>query len=240
MTRLAVIGDVHSRRSRLVRVLDWVRGEGVEGILLVGDIGAGLPTGRPATAVQRAKYLANVDKVLDLVHALGLPVAYVPGNHDLPDLALPGNVDHAVLDIAGLRVAGLGGAPDYRQDPYEWPEDAARLRDIPDHDVLLAHTPPARTPLDRVPKRNKHVGSEAIREMAEAGRGVLVCGHIHESPGACRIGDTLCMNVGGLGRPHGKAQVGWIALRGGSWVAGHHDLESGVAREWTLETAPVA
>jgi Icc-related predicted phosphoesterase len=239
MTTLAVIGDIHARRTHLDPVLETIAGRGVDGILLVGDIGPNLPRGGGSEGQQR-RYRAAFEGILAAVGALGAPVVWVPGNHDLPDLSFPGNVDRTVGRVAGLRVVGVGGSPDTFGFPYEWDEAEVRGLDLPMADVLLVHTPPARTPLDRVPRRGSHVGSEALRELALE-RGVpLVCGHIHESPGACRLGGALCLNAGGLGKPFGKAQVGWLQGSPGDWAVGHTDLEEATERWWTLEDAPDA
>jgi predicted phosphodiesterase len=113
-----------------------------------------------------------------LGEASGSPIVFVPGNHD-PDLSgyrinrrglvlragLPAelpwppgafNADCQVVDIAGLRIAGLGGSPRYREGPNQYGERqqtrrARRLirrarramrRDRRPVDILLLHTPP--------------------------------------------------------------------------------------------------
>jgi Icc-related predicted phosphoesterase len=238
MPRLAVIGDVHAHFRRLSTALDALASERFDGVLLVGDLGnSDVGLRRLRTAAGDASYLSSVAEVLDRVSALGRPLAYVPGNHDLPELELPGNADHRVVVVAGVTVAGVGGAgPDRFGFCYEWTEDDVRRRVVPAADVLLVHCPPRNTPLDLVP-RGEHVGSEAIREIAETRRSILVCGHIHESPGACRVGDTLCLNAGGLGRPYGRAQLGFVEIHeGGADVVEHLDLETGVRRRWSRES----
>jgi Icc-related predicted phosphoesterase len=236
---LAVIGDVHASWERLERVLARIAERGADGVLLVGDLGEPTPRwrGRDDDA-RRARYLASVERILALVGALGRPFAWVPGNHDLPDVTGPGGTDGAVADVAGVRVLGIGGAGPARFGfPYEWGEDEIRARPEPACDVILAHCPPSRTALDFVPGAGEHVGSDAIRERALRHDGVLVCGHIHESPSAEQLGNCLCLNVGGLGAPYGRAQVGFVAwdADGGRHVASHEDLESGVVRTWTRE-----
>lgn len=234
---LAVVGDVHAHRRRdaVVARLAAERAAGrLDGILLVGDLG--WPDVRPRRRDDpetRARYLASVERVLGEFRALGAPVAWVPGNHDLPDVPGEGNADGRVLDVAGLRVHGIGGAgPERFGFAYEWSEDEIRARGEPACDVLLCHCPPLRTALDRVPS-GEHVGSAAIRERAYRHRGVLVCGHIHESPGAARLGDCLCLNPGGLGEPYGKEQVGFVRWdAGGDHEVVHEDLESGAVRRW--------
>lgn len=233
--RLAVIGDIHLRPDDpdhpLGAVLKHIAREGVDGVLLVGDLASGplrRSTMNNPTVV--ASYRARVQMAIARVATLGVPVLWVPGNHDLPEIGrgtdaatLPGNVDGTVAELAGLRVAGIGGAgPDRFGFCYEWDEDQIRRRVVPDCDVLLCHAPPRDTPLDRT-TYGEHVGSQAIRERALAHKGVMVCGHIHESPGVFRLGDCLVVNAGGLGHPFGKAQVGYL---GGTEQAVVIDLDA--------------
>jgi calcineurin-like phosphoesterase family protein len=113
-----------------------------------------------------------------LMNALDLPLVFVPGNHD-PDQSgfrvtrsglvtrsgfparppwPPGavNADGRVVDVAGLRIAGLGGCLRYNDGPNQYTERQqarraralrrrARWRVIRDHrpvDLLLTHAPP--------------------------------------------------------------------------------------------------
>lgn len=235
---LAVIGDVHAHWRKLDHVLLRLAEARPDGILLVGDLGShDLAHVRQRTPARDARYLVSVEEVLRRVRSLDVPVVYVPGNHDLPDLAMEGNVDGRVQTIGGLRIAGIGGAGPARFGfSYEWDEDAIRARAVPACDVILSHAPPARTKLDLLHGRDQHVGSEAIREIAELHDGVLVCGHIHESPSAEMLSACLCLNVGGLGAPFGRAQVGFVRRSSsiaGEWEAVHEDLESGAVRRWT-------
>ncbi len=216
VTTLAVIGDVHAKLGRLDRVLHHVRERAPDGVLLVGDIGHPDPQRWGRSDPRRhAKYLTSVEAALRRVAATGLPFAWVPGNHDLRDVPGEGNADGRVVEVAGLRVHGIGGAgPDHFGFPYEWEEDHVRALPEPPCDVLLCHAPPARTVLAWVPLSGQQAGSEAIRERAERHKGVLVCGHIHESPGAIWLGECLCVNAGALGEPFGRAQVAFVRWDG--------------------------
>ena len=93
---------------------------------------------------------------------------------------------------------------------------------LPPRRLLLK--PPANTPLDFARGAGRHVGSMAIRERAEGHSGVLVCGHIHESFGVAQLGDCLMLNAGGLGRPYGRSQIGFVL---GLDEVRHEDLETG-------------
>ncbi len=237
---LAVVGDVHATWRLLDRVLERAVDARVDGILLVGDLGShDLAHVARRTPERDARYLASIEFLISNVEQCGVPYAFVPGNHDLPDLDHERNADGRMLDVAGLRVAGIGGAgPGRFGFAYEWSENEIRARTLPECDVLLSHTPPARTPLDLVDSRDEHVGSEAVRERALEHDGVLVCGHIHESPGAVQLGRCLCLNAGGLGAPYGRAQIGFVrrsdALPGG-WEAIHEDLQSRVVRTFARD-----
>jgi len=223
LTRLAVVGDVHAHLKRLSVVLDRACAVGVDGVLLVGDLAC---AGRGArTRAQINAYRRQVDAVFDAITSRNMPFCYVPGNHDLEGLSYPGNVDGRCEDFLGYRVAGIGGTnPPHRGFAYEWTDDDIRNLALPPCDILISHCPPLNTPLDFARGAGRHVGSAAIREQVEGMQGVMVCGHIHESYGVCQIDACLCLNAGGLGRPFGRTQVGFIldldTIR-------HEDLETG-------------
>ncbi|MEY2784873.1 MAG: hypothetical protein RL277_1080 [Planctomycetota bacterium] len=241
--KLAVIGDVHAHWGRLDSVLQQIAQERADAILLVGDIGShDLSYARRRTPERDARYLASVEEVLRRCQDLSVPVRYVPGNHDLPELCFAGNLDGRLEEVVGVRVFGIGGAGPARFGfCYEWDEAQIAARAVPECELLLCHAPPARTRLDLVHDGVRHVGSEAIREHAQARAQVLVCGHIHEACGGEQIGGCLCLNAGGLGVPFGAAQVGFV-LRdpklAGGWAVEHLNLKSGERRRW--ERTPIS
>src|SRR4051812_21363411 len=77
------------------------------------------------------------DYLETLVAALGAPAAYVPGNHDPRTGRHIGprglvDVDRKVLEVGGLRIAGLGGSVRYNSGDHqytqkEYDRDARRL-----------------------------------------------------------------------------------------------------------------
>ncbi|MGI5502827.1 metallophosphoesterase family protein [Lentzea sp. CA-135723] len=117
------------------------------------------------------------DYLEHLANALDKPLVFVPGNHDAdlsgyanvrglwtkagvpvrwPGPAGAVNADERVIDVAGLRIAGLGGSIRYNKGPNQWTERQQarrarrvtrlaawrRLRDGRGVDVLLTHSPP--------------------------------------------------------------------------------------------------
>ncbi|MFN2559829.1 MAG: metallophosphoesterase [Jatrophihabitans sp.] len=168
-----------------------------------------------------------------LMDTLDVPLVFVPGNHD-PELSgyrtarsgltlragLPAtepwppgavNADGRVVDVAGLRIAGLGGAPRYRDGPNQYSQRqqarraralarcaARRRRDGRPVDVLLTHAPPrgvgdgADAP---------HVGFDCLHPLVRRLRTpLLLHGHVHPyTTGVAdlSIGATVVRNVVG-------------------------------------------
>lgn len=72
--------------------------------------------------------------------------------------------------------------------------------------ILIAHCPPFQTAVDRL-YDGTHVGSTSVRRFIEMYQPDLcISGHIHESPGEDRLGNTLLVNPGML------AQGGYVTV----------------------------
>jgi Icc-related predicted phosphoesterase len=131
------------------------------------------------------------------------------------------NADGAVVDIPGdLQVVGLGkSSPTPWKTPREVSEDAFReeiysLADQaadPRRTIFLIHCPPYGSGLDTAPVLDENlrlqasagdlmrgpVGSTGVLEAVQSVRPLLsLHGHIHESGGEKKIGQTLCVNPG--------------------------------------------
>jgi Icc-related predicted phosphoesterase len=134
---------------------------------------------------------------------------------------LPVNADGKVLEIPGdleLLASGWSNHTPW-QTPREESEDelyarldalAQQVRD-PRRAVFMIHVPPHDSGLDTAPILDENlrptvsagdvlrgpVGSTAVRRVIEEYQPVLaIHGHIHESGGERKIGDTLCINPG--------------------------------------------
>ena len=205
-------------------------------VLAVADEVSDALWGPRATALAPDLVLGAGDLPWDylefLASATDAPVLFVPGNHDeaLPPARLHRSgqflraglpcdpprpvgcrsVDGTVVDVAGLRVAGLGGCVRYRPGPNQYSQReyhrrAARLlRRIARHqrrgpgpvDVLLTHAPPRG--LGDGDDR-PHVGIEALHPLLEQLRPRWhLHGHIHPYGQARpdrRVGTTTVRNV---------------------------------------------
>ncbi|MFS0886165.1 metallophosphoesterase family protein [Aeromicrobium sp. 179-A 4D2 NHS] len=169
-------------------------------------------------------YLEFLSSMLDV------PVGFVPGNHD-PEVESPAagfkgwltgnglphedprplgctNVDEAIVDLAGLRIAGLGGSIRYNDGPNQYTDDeftkrARRLLKLVGKrgggvDVLLTHSPP-RGLGDGEDDDLPHQGFTALHEVIEQLRPTWhLHGHIHpfgQKQPDRTIGDTTIRNV---------------------------------------------
>jgi Icc-related predicted phosphoesterase len=131
------------------------------------------------------------------------------------------NVDGRLVDIPGdFQLIGLGkSSPTPWRTPREVPEDqfqeeiAALTQEArnPRRTMFLIHCPPYDTKLDTAPLLDENlrpivsagdllrgpVGSSGVRKAVEEYQPLLsVHGHIHESAGERKVGDTLCINPG--------------------------------------------
>jgi hypothetical protein len=221
--------------DRAAAVTDPVRGVRV---LAVSDEVDEALAADPSAARTAELILACGDLPFDyldtLMNALDVPLVFVPGNHDRdvsgfrsarngltlraglparppwPDGAVC--ADGRVVDVAGLRVAGLGGCRRYGSGPNQYTDwqqtrralrlrGAARWRRLRDGrgvDVLLTHAPP-RGVGDG--DDSVHRGFTALHGLVGAlAPAALLHGHVHPygarvTPGL--IGDTTVYNVTG-------------------------------------------
>lgn len=169
-----------------------------------------------------------------LMDALDVPLVFVPGNHD-PDIngyrtsraglpvqaGLPSvppwppgavNADRRVVDVAGLRIAGLGGCLRYRYGPNQYTErqQARRSRALARRaarrrrgdgrvvDVLLTHAPPRGVgDGDDLP----HRGFRCLQPLtARLRTPLLLHGHVHpygRETADLSLGGTVVRNVVG-------------------------------------------
>ncbi|KQY58742.1 hypothetical protein ASD11_03610 [Aeromicrobium sp. Root495] len=144
-----------------------------------------------------------------LVSIIGAPAVYVPGNHEpqarvcAPEGMV--SADDRVIDVAGLRIAGLGGCVTYNGGPHqftqaEYAERADRLVEQagPDGvDLLLTHAPPSG--LGDEPDDPCHVGIEALHPLLDSLTPAWhLHGHVHPfglAKADRHVGATTIRNV---------------------------------------------
>jgi uncharacterized protein len=149
-----------------------------------------------------------------LATVLNKPLFFVPGNHDAEPRRGPKgctNLDLQVLNVAGLRLAGLGGSHRYSHGANQYTQEQmrtrvrrvlrrSRVRGRAAIDVVVTHAPPQDVGDDDDPC---HRGFAAFhRLIEEASPKLLVHGHIHPygqlKPLDHRVGSTLVANAVGF------------------------------------------
>lgn len=145
------------------------------------------------------------------------PLLYVPGNHDKGYIHYPPEgcecIDDRLIEINGLRIAGLGGCIRYNLGVYQYTDAEMnrrvrslkhRIRRAGGVDVIITHAPP-RGYGDA--SDNAHRGFEAFLPlMDQYSPQYLIHGHVHPSygnnlPQSVRYKNTTVYNA-----------VGWHVL----------------------------
>jgi hypothetical protein len=200
--RIYAVSDIHGNAGRLSRIQRIVAEHRPDVLVVAGDI---------------TRYGGH-RRVVSRLNDMGPPVLAVRGNSDRPIVdrlldAFPRtrslHLREAVLE--GVRFTGVSGTiPIPFRSRLSWIE--RRVLDrmqglVMEQSVLVAHPPPWGT-LDEVLGRF-HAGCMALREIVLAQRPrLLLCGHIHERPGAARLGRTLVVNCN-MGRGLAGAMIDW-------------------------------
>ncbi len=134
------------------------------------------------------------------------------------------SVQGSMVFHEGLVLAGSGGGSKFTgTTPFERTEEElagdfniinSSIQHIGDEEgkcnslVLIMHNPPKDTKCDCI-GNGVHVGSELLRRFIEEKQPVLVVtGHIHESAGIDKIGDSTVINPGSLA----EGKYGWVEL----------------------------
>jgi Icc-related predicted phosphoesterase len=190
-------------------------------LLIFSDIHNDWKTLERLLSVEADYYIAAGDQVTwqrgmercgEVLQARGGRVYVLPGNHESSaDVAAMcaryglHNFHERHIRVSGWHVAGLGYSnptPFNTPGEYSEPQLADRLQRFAELNplVLVCHTPPHDTALDRI-RPGLHAGSRSVRDFIEQHQpAYFFCGHIHEAEGVhVRMGNTRAWNVGKKG-----------------------------------------
>ncbi len=189
--RVLHVTDVHCDTVRLAKVLDQ---EVYDLVVATGDFEC-------------------VDTAEALIARAKSPIVAISGNMDDPSIArvlrdAGALLDGRIAEVKGLRVAGVGGL----DTAGSLSALRSKLGDNTRVDILLSHHPP-RGVLDRT-FIGIRIGLKEILELVnELKPDVHLFGHVHESRGAERRGETLFVNAGPLKRGYYAV----LERKEGSW-----------------------
>ncbi len=217
--RVAALYDIHGNLPALEAVLGEVRHEGVELVVVGGDVFPGPLASECLTALL----------------GCGLPLRFLRGNGDRETLALARGGDGAGLPAAVREVIRWGAE---RLTPAEidqlasWP---ASLELVIEGlgSVLFCHATPASDTTIITCLSPEDV---LCAELAAVAAEVVVCGHTHMQftrrvPAGPPGGGTQLVNAGSVGMPFGEAGAYWLRLGPGIALRRTvYDLEAAAAR----------
>ena len=228
--KILIISDAHGNVENIEKLSEQAKNADL--VLFGGDFAKfNCPeTGKPALEA----LVKNSDSIFAVL-----------GNCDEPDFI--SEIEDADICVQksmvfkdGLVIAGSGGGSKFSGDtPFERTEEELvqdfdviknSLSQIADDDgkcsslVLIMHNPPKDTKTDVIPG-DIHVGSQKLREFIEITQPVLVVtGHIHESAGIDKIGDSTVINPGAL--MEGKYALAELEKTDEKWVVKSAELRS--------------
>ena len=194
--RIIAFSDFHGNSIAVDKAKEIVEGEKPDLLLISGDLGV--------------SSRSSAMSVLERLSSADIPIFFVPGNMDTPELAsfeypqtfkcIHGRCER----IGDVSFTGVGGAVRGPfMTPFENTEEEIRQileKGAKECDstktVLVSHVPPKNTSID-LTRSGVHVGSTAVRDFIEAFQPILVvCGHVHEARGTDEIGGTIVVNPG--------------------------------------------
>jgi len=192
--RVAAIYDIHGNLPALEAVLAEILEEGVDRIIVGGDIVPG-PMPKESMAA-----------LLDL----HIPVDFIFGNGEADMLAL--HRGQALVRIPAqfhevMRWVGNHLPPEHFTEFDKWP--AMVSLDIPGlGEVLFCHA----TPRDDNEIFTRVTPEDRLRPIFEAtGADVVICGHTHMQFDRT-VGSVRVVNAGSVGMPFGEPGAYWVML----------------------------
>jgi len=196
--KIVSFGDIHENLKYLDRLAKEIKNSNL--VILTGDI-------TNKGGVKRA------EQVINRIKELKIDVYAVSGNLDLPEVedyldSIDIGLNSKARFFKGIVLTGVGGSnPTHLFTPNEKDEDCIwqslmkgylRLNNVRPW-ILVSHPPPKGTRLDKI-FTGCHVGSKAVRDfIVEFMPDVCLCGHIHESYGVDKLGETVIANAGAFG-----------------------------------------
>lgn len=196
--RIAALYDIHGNLPALEAVLAEIRREGIERVVVGGDV---VPGPMPRETIDA------------LLHC-GVPVNF-----------LRGNGEQDVLDAR--RGQDLERVPEDFQDAVRWVANALSEEHVallaswpptcrvglpPEGDVLFCHA----TPRDDNEIFTRLTPEDGLRPIFQDGdAAVVVCGHTHMQFDRA-VGSVRVINAGSVGMPFGEPGAHWLVLEAGS------------------------
>lgn len=198
--KILIITDIHSAPDKIFSYLDE---NPVDQIIITGDVTEFGP---------EDYFIETLNKFSEYAQVHALQGNCDPKNaNELLDKSNIINIHDNTSNIGDIQVVGFGGSnPTPFDTSNEFSDEIlynelSKYKDVLGSDsytILVTHAPPLNTNADKI-ESGAHVGSEGIRKIIEETQPTLnVCGHVHESIGQDKIGDTVVVNPGDAANGH--------------------------------------
>lgn len=198
--RILAMADIHGHFDRF----DLEKLPDADVIIIAGDI-TELGMRRPWEMNHARCWMQQLTE-----HA---PVFWIPGNHDLEitpwsfrtpnqhciDQELCLLAESPILTGYGVNMSPCYNIPSiagfWRGMTVRSEDECSAFAGIPEGtDIIVSHCPPLGV-LDTAAD-GTHIGSAALYDkIVEVRPKLVICGHVHESPGKAMVGDTWVYNV---------------------------------------------
>lgn len=170
--------------------------------------------------------IKTIHQLFEKLKQIKIPTVLTFGNTDTPEAVevmrrLADSIEHIhflhtgdSVSLSGLYVIAIGGATqqimnrefncphDYSDAHYAELVNKVResfSKHSNKHTILLTHEAPVNTCADRLLHSNYHSGSNLLYQAVISIQPLIhVCGHFHESQGACKIGESTLINPGAV------------------------------------------
>jgi predicted phosphodiesterase len=191
--RVAALYDIHGNLAALDAVLDELRHEGIDEMVVGGDV---VPGPMPRDT-------------LDRLHHLDVPVHFIQGNGEVAILELLAGTIPAVPPeyLPVMQWTADRVRPDYAALFATWPK-TLRLNVPPIGDVLFFHG----TPRHENECFTRLTAEDRLLPLFEPlGVQLAIGGHTH-MPFDRLVGTTRVVNAGSVGMPFGRTGADWLLL----------------------------
>jgi predicted phosphodiesterase len=192
--RIAALYDIHGNLPALEAVLQEVRREGVDAIVVGGDV---IPGPMPA-------------ETLDLLRALDLPGHFIHGNGERDVLAVREGTGRTGFPEA-YRPMMEWVASQLRADHVEWIASWPATIDVDECGALFCHATP-RSDREIFTRRTPD-DAPVMRAFDNLIADVVVCGHTHMQFDR-RRGNVRIVNAGSAGMPFQPPGAYWLLMDG--------------------------
>jgi len=193
--KIISFGDVHEDTNNLIKIKSEL--ENADMIVISGDL-------------TNYHGKAEAKKVLESIKKYNKHLLAQYGNLDQPDV--DGYLTKEGINLHGngyvfgdVGIFGCGGSS---PTPFNTPSEISET-DIKKYltdgyskvkdakwKIMVCHTPPKDTAIDVI-RSGLHVGSSVVRDfIVQYKPDVCISGHIHESRGRDKVGDTIVLNAG--------------------------------------------